>query len=803
MTTVARCFVVAAALAAAAPAAGQTGEWAGWRGPSHDLTVFDPDGIRTDQTYRFEVVWKKDIGSAYSAISVRDGVAVTGSSDSDGNYMEAFDADTGEPLWRTRIGEMFPGRFGSSNGPIATPLIADGHVFALDNQGGLFALELATGAERWRVSLVEDLGAGVPFYGYAASPLWFRDSVIVQASADFDGPGGLVRLAANTGEVLWSVSIETSTQYQSASFVEVRGELQVVLVGDEHLVGVDPDSGSLLWQAPHGGLGIPTGSATTNLVPTAPDTILVKTRENSRLLRVRPDAPDDALELLWETPDLKHTYVVSVHHDDVLYGYNDRILNAVDTFTGERLWRSREPGDGFLMVLNDHLVVVTKDGDVSMAPAGPDGFAESARLEVFDSLVWTPPTYVAGRLYARSLTEWARIDIVPAEAPVRLADRLEGILPASDFEARAASIRAAPAAERPSLVDAWLGELDSVPVVEGRDQVHFVYFGEAQEVALLSDLFGGRTDRKMRRIEGTDFFYFSTELENDARLEYSFAVDFGAAEADPANPRRARIDFGDSELVMPGWTAPAHLEEPPVGRQGTIESASFDASSSGATVELGVYLPSAYSGERRYPVVYMLDTRPEMAAAHIKPSLDNLMGDLVEPAIVVFVPYFGPTMPYVDYVGDGLEAYLDVVEEQLVPLIDSTYSTIEDPVGRAVVGRNMASYAATYATFNRPGLFGRLGLQSMRWEPGFRSSNQDMLRRAPQQDLAIYLDWARYDGKSEREGFDVRGFSLAFAEDLKAAGYVFTGGEAHDGSGPNSWIQRTDRLLEAILPIER
>ena len=70
--------------------------WAGWRGPNLDLTVADSNGIKRGQNYRFEVIWKKYIGKGYSAISVSDGIAVTGFSDEAGNYVGAFDAGSGD-----------------------------------------------------------------------------------------------------------------------------------------------------------------------------------------------------------------------------------------------------------------------------------------------------------------------------------------------------------------------------------------------------------------------------------------------------------------------------------------------------------------------------------------------------------------------------------------------------------------------------------------------------------------------------------------------------------------------------------
>jgi hypothetical protein len=89
----------------------------------------------------------------------------------------------------------------------------------------------------------------------------------------------------------------------------------------------------------------------------------------------------------------------------------------------------------------------------------------------------------------------------------------------------------------------------------------------------------------------------------------------------------------------------------------------------------------------------------------------------------------------------------------------------------------------------------------MRWEPGFRTVNQQMPRNAPHQELTFYVDWGKYDGKSEKEGFDARAFSLDFVEDLSAAGYSHAGGEVHDGAGPDSWLQRTDRILETLFPL--
>lgn len=774
-------------------------EWPNWRGPNLSLTVLDPDRVGPGRTYRFEVVWKKPLGNGYSPISVSRGIAVTGFSDETGNYFGAFDAATGEEKWRFRTGPMFPGRFGAGNGPISTPLIAGQRVFVLDNSGAFYALNLKTGRELWSVDFVKDLGAQRPFYGYSTSPLPYRDSVIVQTG----GRGAVTRFNVETGEVLWTAGT-VSTQYQTPTLTEIDDKAQIVLLADQHLLGIDSDDGEILWKGEHGGQSAPTGSWTSNPVLTAPNRVLVKTVAGSNLFQIVSEGGEYSLKKLWETHDLKNTYVVSVVHNDLIYGFNNRILNVVDAKNGQRLWRSRKPGDGFPIVVSGHLIFITKQGRLSMAPASREEYSEVASLQVFDDLVWTPPSYVDGHLYLRSFSEWARVDVVESEESVLARRKAVGKLPESEFGKMVARAQAASEAHRKRLLDDFLSRHKTLPIIEGKDSVHFVYRGEAEDVALVSDLFGGRTDRTMHRIPGTDFHYFSIKLETDARINYSFLTDFGRLSPDPLNPRAARFQRNASVLAMPDWRPPSHLEKAPESKQGTLEKLTLESEIRGRAIELTFYLPHNFSKDRRYPVAYILDSNEQLSEV-MRMSLDNLVGTSVEPLIAVFVPYFGsPRIPsYFEYVDQGLDSYMRVLVEEIIPLVDASFPTVEKPEGRAFLGRMNTTYSSVYTVFKNPGIVGKLGLQTMRWEPGLRSGNRKMLLEAPKQHLTIYFDWGKYDGKSESEGFDARAFSLAFAEDIKAAGYSFTGGEVPDGAGPDSWLNRTDRVLEALFPLEK
>ena len=65
------------------------------------------------------------------------------------------------------------------NGPYATPLIAGDRLFTTGVAGRLQCLDKKTGKLLWTQQLWTDHGGSRLMYGYASSPIAFRDTVIV------------------------------------------------------------------------------------------------------------------------------------------------------------------------------------------------------------------------------------------------------------------------------------------------------------------------------------------------------------------------------------------------------------------------------------------------------------------------------------------------------------------------------------------------------------------------------------------------------------------------------------------------
>ena len=61
------------------------------------------------------------------------------------------------------------------------------------------------------------------------------------------------------------------------------------------------------------------------------------------------------------------------------------------------MWWSRPPGDGWLMLVGGHLVIVTKDASLHVVRANPEGYQEVASLQLFDDPSWTVRAAESGR----------------------------------------------------------------------------------------------------------------------------------------------------------------------------------------------------------------------------------------------------------------------------------------------------------------------------------------------------------------------------------------------------------------------
>ncbi|MCH8807759.1 MAG: PQQ-binding-like beta-propeller repeat protein [Planctomycetes bacterium] len=785
-----------------AASADGAGDWPGFRGINVDGVSAETHVFEHADGFSLRIAWKRPLGKGYSGVSIVDGRAVTMFSDGVNDFAIALDPGDGRELWRYTIDKTYKGRDGSHDGPISTPLIADGRVFGLHPSGKLFALDAKTGKELWAADLVSEHGAVKPHYGFATSPLLVDGVLIVQGGAKDAAVSGF---DPASGKRLWNAGTD-KVSYQAPILINLNGKRQVVAAGDKNLLAIDAANGVVLWEHAHGGAG-ERGAAVLVPVAVGDGRLFLSHKEDrATLLELSRDgASGVSVKPLWEERCIRNTYTVPVYQDGFIYGCNNRIFTCVDARTGKPAWRSRAPGDGFPIVVDGHIVVATKKGSVHVIKADSSGYHEVASLQALDDLVWTPPSFAQGSIFVRGMKEIARIDIRGGARP-GIARAESGIdISGSRFAGFLEELSAA--ADKKAVVDRFMAANTSFPIVEPDGLMHFIYRGPGEDLAVAGDLAGVGDDQPMRRAAGTDLFYLSARLESNARLSYAFMRDFEKI-TDPLNPRTTTISFFNEDmemamgniktevswLAMPGWKRPTFLDEPDASRRGRVESQKLTSKTLGAEVSIDVYLPHGYEdGNARYPVAYVHMGMMAREGGQYETALDNLIGERVAPLIVVFINHPPPFFAF--------DKYAAMVADELVPFVDQKYRTVRTAEGRANVSSGFSGLGAIFCTFGHPSTFGKLALQTP-FMVDFVAVDR-VLKKAGDHPLRIYLDWGKYDLRSPLESWSMVKAGRELDQRLRKLGYKPLGGEAPDGTDWPSWRNRTDALFEALFPIRK
>ncbi|HSR54083.1 MAG TPA: PQQ-binding-like beta-propeller repeat protein, partial [Acidobacteriota bacterium] len=777
-------------------------DWPVWLGPNHNGS--------TEATETFEaatglkVVWEKSIGTGYSGISVLGDRLVTMDSDGVRDYVVCLDASSGEELWRQPIWDAYPGRDGAVDGPVSTPAIHAGKVFALGPWGHLLALDLENGRRVWSTHLEDDLQADRPKWGFTSSPLVLDNRLFLVTGGE--AGRALTAFDTSSGEVEWRTG-GGITDYQSPLPAKLAGRQQIVYATNQAIRGVDPASGDELWSFDHGGQYFYRRIINPLIIP--PDRVFLKhTSMESMLLRIGRDGESFKADKLWTTPQIKLNYNIPVHHQGHIYGHSGRFLTCVNADDGAFAWKSRPPGDGFLILVGGHLVILTKSGSIHVAKASPEAYQEVAALQVFERDVWTPPSFANGLIYGRSY--FGKVAAVKAVAAAQLvtsdsppsSEALDLTIPQSNFAQFVRRVESAGDGEKEALIDGFMKSQKQFPVIEGDRWAHIVYRGQVRDLVLLADMFEAGEQVPMEHIEGTDFYYASFELEPDAWLGYRFLKDFEETLPDPLNPRKTPSIFGGerSELVMPENSSPSHLAEPS-GQRGRLES--FDLTSrfwAYGSRKVQIYLPRGYDdGDQRYPVLYIHYGSLAIKGGLMTNTLDNLIGKTVRPLIAVFVDRLTPY----EYARSERGQHLKMMTEELIPRIDRTYRTLAEPQSRGVLGHLEAGYGAIYTAFKRPDVFGLAAAQSAS-EVG--AGAEELFALIPERgrlDLQLYLDWGRRDYRNPSVGRLTADFNRKLTQLLRDRGYQVSGGEVNAGTDFLSWKLRNDKVLEALFPLKQ
>lgn len=385
----------------------QAGEWPQILGPSRTgVAAADKQLAEAWPAGGPPVVWKRDVGSGYAGVAIAAGQGVLFSRRDGRELVEAFDPVSGKTLWSDGHPTTFQPQVGGGDGPLCTPLIADGRVITFGAQGVLSCHDAASGRLLWRRETHRDFAAPEGYFGAGSSPIVMGHVVIVNVGGSRQ-EAGIVGFALASGETLWQTSAEPAS-YSSPVAVDIDGEPHVVMITRYQCLLLEPNTGTIRWQFRFGMRG-PTVNAALPVIrgDGAGHALLVTAAYG--IGAVEGTFTRDAFTKRWAGVDpLASQYCTPIaigQHVFCIDGRDDMPpadVKCVELATGRVLWTEKNFGYGTLLAADGKLLAVKTDGELVLMRAGPEGVTLLARHRPLPGTLRALPALADGRLYVRN-----------------------------------------------------------------------------------------------------------------------------------------------------------------------------------------------------------------------------------------------------------------------------------------------------------------------------------------------------------------------------------------------------------------
>ncbi|MDA7916043.1 PQQ-like beta-propeller repeat protein [Verrucomicrobia bacterium] len=343
-------------------------------------------------------LWRRDVGEGWSGFAVAGRFAITMEQRKEDEMIIAYHLLTGVPLWEYHYVAKYDNPVGGV-GPRTTVAVDDNVVFCLGSTGMLTALNLENGERIWQVSLMDLMGAPLPEWGFASSPLIHDGNVIVSSGA----PNGNSLTAFNreTGEKAWSGGSEKAA-WSTPMLAEVAGKQVILMVTHKKVTAHDPESGKPVWTYPWDNKNMPNVS-----VPLVfeDDQVLLSSGygKGAELIKISADGEGVfSANRVWKSLSMKAKFSNMALIDRHVFGLDDGIFACVNVETGRRVWKDGRYGHGQILLVDDLFLISCENGSVVLVEGDITESKELTRFEAFDHKMWNPPALAGKYLLVRT-----------------------------------------------------------------------------------------------------------------------------------------------------------------------------------------------------------------------------------------------------------------------------------------------------------------------------------------------------------------------------------------------------------------
>ncbi len=404
-------------------------DWPQYRGPNHD-------GVSTDRINKqwtgsvTNALWRVFLGNGLTGLTASGGRVLTQvHRDVNGADMEvcvALSASDGAELWATPVDDIvaYDGGVGSTDdGPRTTPSLDGDSIYVLTSYLKLLRLNAANGAVIWSNDLRITYGGEAIGWQNAASPIVDNGLIYLNVNA---ASANLMALRTSDGSLAWRAQDEFMT-HSTPVLTTMNGVRQLIFATQSGLVSLAPQTGNLLWRTNY-----PFSYSTSlGASPAVYSNLVFITGhygQGSAAFEIVYTNTAHVPRRLWYSTAHESHWSTPVCYQGCLFGQftpdsANAQLRCLDLRTGALKWATNNFGRGSVLLVDDHLLIITERGYLVLAKPNTNAYTEVTRFLAMPAFhtdtnkCWNAPAVSDGKVYVRSTSYAAAFDLSVASVP--------------------------------------------------------------------------------------------------------------------------------------------------------------------------------------------------------------------------------------------------------------------------------------------------------------------------------------------------------------------------------------------------
>ncbi len=387
------------------------GDWPQILGPSRNGIAQNESLSPTWPKEGLKVTWSKQVGDGFAGVAVSKDKAIVFHRVDDEEVVEAVDAATGKPQWKASWKATYVPSFTDDSGPRVVPLIHENSAYLFGAGGMLACVKLSDGKLVWLRDLLAEYKNRRPkrgeppegYFGFGTSPL-IADGKLLLNVGDDENNAGIAAFDLATGKTLWKATSERSS-YSSPVIAKQNGKSIVVFATRLKIVGLEPETGKVLFEHPFGRLGPAVTGANPVVTSNGLQFFISASYGFGAAFH---DLSQNGAPEIWNSDEvLSSQYTTSIPHHAHLFGVHGRQdignaeLRCVDPVRRLVKWKEPDFGYASLIMADEKLLALKTNGELVLAPVSLTEFKPTASASLFDKTTRALPALSNGRFYAR------------------------------------------------------------------------------------------------------------------------------------------------------------------------------------------------------------------------------------------------------------------------------------------------------------------------------------------------------------------------------------------------------------------